>query len=213
MIQDKKLILGLDVSTTCIGCSLMLVDGDDKKILKVTSISPKINKKIKGVESLFLKKQIFEDEFLIQYKDYGITDVVIEAPLVKANNVNVVVTLLQFNGMISDSIYRLLGIVPAYISSYDSRKYAFNQLMAKRKFNKKGERISEAQLKRSEPVLFGEYPIDCEKKRVIFDLISEQFPEIEWSVDKNNELVKTTFDSSDSLCCILGWLNKQKEII
>ena len=55
MENEKKLILGLDVSTTTIGCCLMLTDGVKKEIIKVTSVSPKVDKKIKGIESLFIK--------------------------------------------------------------------------------------------------------------------------------------------------------------
>lgn len=69
--------------------------------------------------------------------------------------------------MISDSVYRILGIVPEYISSYDARKYAFPELMAIRKFNKKGEEYSKDKIltaiKKNKLVLFGEYPFDCDK--------------------------------------------------
>jgi hypothetical protein len=50
--------------------------------------------------------------------------VVIEEPLLQSNNVNTVATLLRFNGMISKSVFDTLG-VPDFISSYDARKYSF----------------------------------------------------------------------------------------
>lgn len=208
-MSEKKLILGLDVSTKTTGIVLMLVEGDEKKIILVTHCAPKISAKIKGMESLFLKKNIFEDEFLKKYLDIGITHVIIEEPLIYGPNAKAVAPLLRFNALISDSIYRLLGIVPDYISSYDARSNAFPELMAKRKFNKKGEKISESQLKKSEPVLFGDFG-DIDKKQVILDKVSDVFPDIEWLLDKNNEKVKESYDSSDAICCVLGWLNKNK---
>ena len=56
--EEKKLILGLDVSTATIGVTLMLVEGDKKTLVELTHCSPKTDKNIKGVESLFIKKQI-----------------------------------------------------------------------------------------------------------------------------------------------------------
>lgn len=209
-MENKKVILGLDVSTATIGICLMLCDGEEYKIAKLTHIAPKISSKITGIESLCLKKNIFETEFLNQYKDYGITDVVIEEPLLGSNNINTVATLLRFNGMISDSVYRILNVVPKYISSYDSRKYAFPELMAVRKFDKKGNPYPDKKIKKNNPVLFGDYPWDIDKKQVILDKVSEKYPDIEWIYNKKSELKKENFDSSDSVCCVLGFLGKEK---
>ena len=41
---------------------------------------------------------------------------VIEEPLPSSQNVSTVNTLLKFNGMISESVYELTGVVPKYIS-------------------------------------------------------------------------------------------------
>ena len=207
-MEKDRIILGLDVSTTTIGISLMSYkNGEIPKILKLTHISPKVNKGIKGIEALCLKKNIFENEFLIQYKDFNITDVVIEEPLMRSNNVYTVATLLRFNGMVSDSVYRLLGVVPTYISSYDSRRYAFPELMAVRKFDKKGEPYNESKIKRNKPVLFGEYPWDIDKKQIVLDKVSELYPDIEWIYNKKGNLKKENFDSSDAICCVLALIN------
>ncbi len=211
-MEKDRIILGLDVSTTTIGISLMSYkNGEPPKILKLTHISPKINKEIKGIEALCLKKNIFENEFLIQYKDFNITDVVIEEPLMRSNNVYTIATLLRFNGMVSDSVYRLLGVVPTYISSYDSRKYAFPELMAVRKFDKKGEPYNDSKIKKNKPVLFGEYPWDIDKKQIVLDKVSELYPDIEWIYSKNGNLKKENFDSSDAICCVLALLNMEKK--
>lgn len=209
-MENKRVILGLDVSTATIGICLMLCEGDNAEIAKLTHITPKISSKIKGIESLFIKKNIFETEFLHQYENYGITDVVIEEPLLSSNNIYTVATLLRFNGMISDSVYRILGVVPQYISSHDSRKYAFPELVAIRKFDKKGNPYTENKIKKNKPVLFGEYPWDIDKKQVILDKVSERYPNVEWIYDKNGELKKESFDSSDSVCCVLGFLGMEK---
>lgn len=210
MSNKNEIVMGLDISTKCIGVAIY--DLNNKKIIEITHVAPKIDSKIKGIEQLFLKKRVFEEKFLLEYADKGITKVVIEEPLLRSNNVNTVDILSKFNGMISDSVYRILGIVPEYISSYDARKYAFPELMAIRKFNKKGEEYSKDKIltaiKKNKLVLFGGYPFDCDKKLILWNKISELYPYIPWVYDKKGELKKENFDASDALVTCLAICNK-----
>ena len=161
-----------------------------------------------------MKKNIFKNEFLSKWKDFGINRVVIESPLLSSNNVNTVATLLQFNGMISECIYDTLNIIPDYITSYDARSYAFPELFSIRKFNKKGDILDKKtilnNIKKNHAVLFGSYVFDCAKKEIIWNKISEIFPDINWLYNKKNELKKENFDASDALTAIIGFLNLKK---
>lgn len=218
MEEDKniRIILGIDISTACLGVSLVKYENDEVEVLKISHVKPKISKKIKGTEALFLKAKQFKEQFIEQYKNFGLTDIVIEEPLPNSQNNNTVTTLLRFNGMISQSIYEATGIVPKYISSYDARKYAFPELMSIRRYNKKGEQYDEKKIKRSlknnELVLFGSFPFDCQKKHIVWNKISEMFPDIQWEYNKNGDLKTENFDASDSLVCVLGYVNKEKYI-
>lgn len=212
-IKYPRIIMGLDVSTVCIGVSIIadFGNGDTPEIVKITHVSPKVSSKIKGIEALLIRNKIFENEFLPTLKDIGITDVVIEEPLLSSNNSYTVGTLLRFNGMICDSIYRVLGIVPVFISSYDARTYSFPDLMSLRKFNKKGEELSLKQIKKSlkehHVVLFGAYPYDVDKKTVMMNKVNELYPGIEWITNKNGEVKKENYDACDSLVCALAYVN------
>lgn len=210
-----RYILGLDISTACIGVCLIKDDGINKpEILYLGHKTPKIPRKIKGIEALFLRKQIFEDEFIKEIaSSYTITDVVIEEPLLSSNNVNTVATLLRFNGMISESIYRIIGIVPNFISSYDARLFSFPELVSLRKYNKKGveypsKHIDKA-IKDNNIVLFGSYPFDIDKKGVMMNMVNELYNDapIEWILNKNNELKKENYDACDALICALAYVN------
>lgn len=212
--NGKKIAIGLDVSTSTIGVCIVLDDETDYgKILELTHISPKVSNKIKGVEQLFLKKKIFED-FIVKFKDFGIDEVVIEEPLLRSNNVNTVGTLLRFNGMISDCVYNILGIVPNYISSYDARKYSFPNLMSIRKFGKDEKQYDYnkilKEIQQCKMVLFGDYPWAIDKKTVIQGNVSEIFPDVPWIYNKKGELKKENFDATDAYVACLGFLNKQK---
>ena len=210
-----RFVLGLDVSTACIGVCVLKDNGDDKpEIMYLSHKTPKIPKKIKGIEALFLRKQIFEDEFVKEVSSaFPITDVVIEEPLISSNNANTVATLLRFNGMIAECVYRILGIVPSFISSYDARTYSFPQLVCIRKFNKKGEQYPlnhiKLALKNNNIVLFGAYPFDVDKKMVMMNMVNEMYGDgnIEWVYDANGELKKENYDACDSLVCALAYIN------
>lgn len=214
--NNKNILMGLDISTTCIGICLLEYDETTPygKIIELTHVNPKVSKKVNKIESLFLKKRIFQEEFLSLWKNKGITRVIIESPLLQSNNVNTVGTLLQFNGMISDCVYDVLGIVPEYISSYDARKYSFPELLDVRKFAKNGEQYKCEKIvnsiKKNNFTLFGAFPWDIDKKTVIQNKVAELFPNINWLYDKHNELKKENFDACDAYVACLGHLNKEK---
>ena len=211
-IKYPRIIMGLDVSTACIGVSIVADFGEGKpEILKITHISPKVSSKVKGIEALLIRKSIFEKEFLPTLIEFGITDVIIEEPLLSSNNSYTVGTLLRFNGMICDSVYKVLGIVPKFISSYDARTYSFPELMAIRKLNKKGDEIGVTQIKKSlrdnHVVLFGAYPYDIDKKVVMMNKVNELYPNIDWILNKDGEVKKENYDACDSLVCVLAYIN------
>jgi hypothetical protein len=203
-------IIGLDVSTKTIGISL--IDSNNGKLYELTHITPKIKPLPKNnLETLFKKAECFKD-FIERYIDADVDYVVIEEPLLSSNNSYTVATLLRYNGIISKITYDVLGILPTFISSYESRKNAFPELMEKRKFNKKGEKLSDKNIERNEPVLFGGYPFDIDKKMVVWEKVSEKEPQVKWSYDKHGFLSKECFDMSDAYTCGLAFFNIKKII-
>lgn len=207
-----RIIMGLDVSTTCIGVSIIADFGKDRpEILKITHISPKVPNDTNGIEALLIRKDLFETEFLKTLTDIGITDVVIEEPLLSSNNSYTVGTLLRFNGMICDSIYRVLGVIPHFISSYDARTYSFPELLSVRKYNKKGGELDAIQIQKlikdNRVVLFGSYPYDIDKKVIMMNKVNEMYPNIEWITNRSGELKKENYDACDSLVCALAYVN------
>lgn len=225
--MENNIILGLDISTKCTGVSIAYVDENNNvKPLVVTHLRSKISTKIKGVETLFLKCNLFMEKLeqilnnnnlLLNVDDKKvtkITKVVIEEPLMSSNNQNTVATLLRYNGMVAYRVYNLLNIVPEFISSYDARMYGVPSLMAVRKYNKAGKVHSFNKIRKAvntdELVLFGAYPFDCAKKLILWNYVSELFPDIQWVYNKKGELSNENFDASDSLICVLGYVNKVK---
>jgi len=191
--KDSPKILGLDVSTKTTG--ICLFDIESKELLELTHISPKVKTDSK-IEELLLKAEVFREK-IKTYVGMGITTVVIEEPLLNSNNVYTVGTLMRYNTLICKEVYDILGVVPEFITTYNSRKFAFPHLV---KQNDKGKFV-----------LFGGYPKDIDKKVIIWELVAKREPQITWLYTKNNTLKKENFDSSDAYTCALGYL-KSKEI-
>ena len=193
-LKNSPKVLGLDISTKTTGWSLF--DIKTQELLELTHFSPVIKPKVDDkIEELLIKVKMFEEK-LKNYVGLGITKVVIEEPLLNSNNVWTVGTLLRYNSMISKSIYDILGIVPSYISTYNSRKYAWPDLIQKNDKDKY--------------VLFGGLPKDIDKKEIIWKKVSDKEPQITWLFTKNNTLKKECFDMADSYTCVLGYMKEQK---
>ena len=193
--KDSPKVLGLDVSTKTIGWSLF--DIESGNLLELTHISPVPKPKVENkIEELLLKAQIFREK-LLSYKELGIQYVVIEEPLLNSNNVYTVSTLMRFNTLICKEVYDVLGVVPEFISTYNSRKFAFPHLVQE---NDKGKFV-----------LFGGMPKDIDKKVVIWELVAKKEPQIVWGYTKNNTIKKENFDQTDAYAAALGFM-KMKEI-
>jgi RNase H-fold protein (predicted Holliday junction resolvase) len=193
-LKESPKVLGLDVSTKTIGWALF--DIQSQELLELTHISPIPKPKEENkIKELLLKGEIFRTK-LLEYKDMGITKVIIEEPLLNSNNVYTVQTLLRFNTLITKEIYDILEVVPDFISTYNSRKFAFPELT---QLNDKGKYV-----------LFGGLPKDIDKKMIIWDLIAKKEPQITWLYTRNNTLKKENFDQTDAYCCVIGHMKQEK---
>jgi RNase H-fold protein (predicted Holliday junction resolvase) len=193
--KDSPKVLGLDVSTKTVGVALF--DIQSAELLELTHVSPVPKPKVENkIEELILKGKIFRQK-LETYVGLGIKYVVIEEPLLNSNNVYTVGTLMRFNTLVCKEVYDVLGVVPEFISTYNSRKFAFPELVQE---NDKGKFV-----------LFGGLPRTIDKKNIIWDLVAKREPQVTWLYTKNSTLKKENFDMTDSYTCALGYM-KMKEI-
>jgi len=194
-IKNSPKVLGLDISTKTIGWALF--DIKTQELLELTHVSPR--PKSKDTEEnkmleLILKSEIFKTK-LEDYKKLGIVSVIIEEPLLNSNNVYTIQPLLRFNTLICKTIYDIIGIVPEFISTYNSRKFAFPELV---KENDKKKHV-----------LFGGLPKDVDKKMVIWELVAKREPQIQWQYTRNQTLKKENFDQTDAYTCVLGYMRSK----
>jgi RNase H-fold protein (predicted Holliday junction resolvase) len=194
-LKNKPKILGLDVSSKTIGWALF--DMTSSMLLEASHFTPKIKPQPEDkIEELLMKAEAFK-KHLEKYRDYGIVKVIIEEPLLNSNNSFTVGTLMRYNSMILKECYDVFHVVPAFISTYNARKFAFPDLV---RDNGKGKYV-----------LFGGYPKDIDKKHIIWEHVNAVCPEINWIRDKNGNLKKESYDISDSVTCVIGYINMIKK--
>ena len=193
-LKNSPKVLGLDISTKTIGWALF--DIQTQELLELTHVSPrpKIDKDEDKLKELLLKSEIFAEK-LKEYKNLGIVRIIIEEPLLNSNNVYTIQTLLRFNSFVFKEIYNILEIVPEFISTYNSRKFAFPDL------------VQENDKKKH--VLFGGLPKDVDKKMIIWEKVAKREPQIKWLYTKNNTLKKENFDQTDAYTCALGFMRSK----
>jgi hypothetical protein len=193
-LKNSPKVLGLDISTKTIGWALFEIQ--TQQLLELTHVSPrpKMVDSEDKLKELLLKSEIFAEK-LKEYKNLGIVRVIIEEPLLNSNNVYTIQTLLRFNSFVFKEIYNILGIVPEFISTYNSRKFAFPEL------------VQENDKKKH--VLFGGLPKDIDKKMIIWEKVAKREPQIKWLYTKNNTLKKENFDQTDAYTCALGFMRSK----
>lgn len=193
--KNKPKILGLDISTKTIGFALFDISGSE--LLELTHFSPKVKPQPEDkIEELIKKSDAFRSH-LEKYKNVGITRIIIEEPLLQSNNIYTVGTLLRYNTLILKACYDILGILPTFISTYNSRKYAFPSLVGK---NDKGRNV-----------LFGGYPKDIDKKHIVWEHVNAVCPNVNWLYTKTGSLKKENYDMADAATCVIGYINMIKE--
>jgi hypothetical protein len=193
--KNKPKILGLDISTKTIGFALFDMTGSE--LLELTHVSPKIKPQPENkIEELIKKSEVFK-KHIENYKNIGITKIIIEEPLLQSNNIYTVGTLLRYNTLILKACYDVIGVLPTFISTYNSRKYAFPNLVGK---NEKGR-----------SVLFGGYPKDIDKKHLIWEHVNSVCPNVNWIYGKTGILKKENYDMADAATCVIGYVNMIKQ--
>jgi hypothetical protein len=105
------MILGLDLSTVCVGWCILT---EDEKYIDIGHLD------IKKQKSLYEKLDKFS-ELIHELKEKYVNLIpFVEAPLFGSNNQNVVNLLQRANGMYCLELYRILKVKPILISNKDA---------------------------------------------------------------------------------------------
>lgn len=127
--SENDYILALDISTSCIGYTVMNGDG---KLIELNCV------KFKDKLTIFEKLEEFK-KATEYFKKFTIKYIAIEEPLKKFmgkfSSATTIALLNFFNGMISSYLYLEFGMEPFYFNVNNARKLAFPGLKVEREGN------------------------------------------------------------------------------
>ena len=178
-MDGVRIILGMDISTTCCGVSILKYNTHtgEKEIMYIGSVKFKTQKGLTTEDSLFVKSRQFTEDFINKYKD--IFDAISVAP--------------QYISSYDARKYAFPTLMS--VRRYDKKDEPYSI-----------DKVRKA-IKKNELTPFGGYTYSTDKKYVLWELINKSYDGIVWQYNKNGELKKENFDASDSLVAILGWIN------
>jgi Holliday junction resolvasome RuvABC endonuclease subunit len=111
------MILGLDISTTMVGCAI--IDPSTKKLVRCE------NWDISKLEKIYEKSETIGAEISTLRSDYNIEHVFVETALKKflpgRSRADTIIKLAKFNGIVSWLCYECLDIYPTYINVNTAR--------------------------------------------------------------------------------------------
>lgn len=113
------MILGLDISTSCVG--IAIVDPETKMLISTEAID------LKKIESVFEKAEVVGATLWQISRQNKITDVFIETALKRfipgRSNADTIIKLAKFNGVVSFLAFDSFGVEPSYLNVNTARSY------------------------------------------------------------------------------------------
>lgn len=172
-------VIGIDLSTNWIGISLLEINPEKRDTLRIVK-ADFLN--LEKTKNLIDKAILVKDFFFNNYKEEEINYIFIEEPLQNFSsgfsNINTLMKLSKFSGIVSFILYVMLGIEPQFLHPSSARKLAWGTIPSEEK----------------------------NKKLYIYNKVIEKFPEFSKYVvmKKTKSGIPTiadhpTFDLSDSI--------------
>lgn len=185
--NKTTLILGLDISSTAIGVTLM-----DKNSLVLDIFAIELNKK----GDLIDKSIKFRDEMLKIKDKIGdiIPLIVVEEPLMGSQNPSTNNVLHQFNGMCRLILYSIFETKPIMVSVSDLRKEFCPEFIVKKQHRDGSV---------TETLTFPAHLKDKKKEYIHSKVIKQCFSDNLLQYNKNGKLKDCCMDISDSY--IVAW--------
>lgn len=196
------MIVGFDISSSCIGVAIFHEDGS---LEHIEHLLLKTDKNVLPENRYLPKGQMFQTYIKKLKEKYIITKVLVEEPLPSSNNSNTVNILLKFNGICSWLIHQELNIIPEFLSIRDIRKKVCPE-------------FTRIEYKKGEKKEIHYIPKHIDKKVYIFEKVKKKYPDLEWFYTRNNTLKKENYDMTDAVAIIWAYfitedMNFEKEFL
>lgn len=196
-MEEKEYILGLDVSTSCIGICLYENLGDEGKLIMLNHLEPKVKENTR-LDRIKSKADLSINKIIETYGDFNIKRIIVEKPLMNSLNQKTALTLALFNEYLTYYLGEQFELEIDFITVHNSRKYALPELLGgdSRMWSDFPKEV--AGLKKSKWSKF-----------LIMYLVSQRYPDVVWLMNNNLKVCKKNFDRADSIVATLGFMVKE----
>jgi len=197
--NNRKYVLGLDVSTSTIGVSLFEDLGDEGQLVLLTHFEPKLNPEPETqLERYIEKANLCIDKLFEDFKIYNISRIIVEKPLLNSASQKIAKALEMFNEYLTNKLSKLFKVKIDFVTVDEARRYGLPELV-----NQNG-------------VLMGDFPTKIAglkkgewNKFLIMYLISQRYKEVSWLLNGNLKVNTKNFDRADAIVAVLGFMQKQ----
>lgn len=193
-MENKKYILGLDVSTSCIGVTIFEDLGDCGELVVLNHLEPKV-KTDTYIEKLIAKAELCINKLYENYKDFNIVRIIIEKPLKNSKNQKTALMLEMFNEYFSHHLGLKFGLEVEFITVHNARKYGLPELLGDN-----GRMWSDFP-KKVANMTKGKW-----SKFLIMYLVSQRYKNVVWLLNNNLKISKKNFDRADAIVAVLGYM-------
>lgn len=200
-MEQKKYILGLDVSTSTIGISLFEDLGKEGRLVVLTHFEPTITPNPPTqLEKLIEKAELCLDKIKedFHFEKYNITKIIVEEPLYNSINQKTAKILEIFNEYFTYKLGKFYNLKIDFITVHNARKFGLSELIGKN-----GKLMSEF------PNSIAGLKKTAWNKFLIMYLISQRYKSITWLLNNNLKINKKNFDRADAIVTALGYMIKE----
>ena len=193
-MEDKKYVLGLDVSTSCIGIGLFEDLGDEGKLILLNHLEPKVKEET-SLERIKSKADLCIQKITEDYKDFNITRIIVEQPLLNSKNQKTALTLALFNEYLTYHLGKAFELEVDFITVHNARKFGLPELVGQNgrmwsDFPKEVAGLSKSNW----------------SKFLIMYLVSQRYKDVVWLLNNNLKINKKNFDRADAIVVVLGFM-------
>lgn len=195
MKSRDKLILGIDLSTSCAGFALFKEDGE---LVELTHAQPKHDYKFENkMEDLYYKAQMLRD-FVIEkgWHKQRIVTIVIEAPMISPATIKSSAMLNKFHGIFYSFLREIFGDKASivYISEKDARRAAMPEIS------------EDGKLWRGIPKQIKGQKIGKYRKLIVMLQMAKRYPNVKWMLTNNKTINTKNYDQADAMVTALGYM-------
>lgn len=195
MKTRDKLLMGIDLSTSCVGFAIFNYEGE---LIELTHAQPKHDFNFNNkMEDLYYKAQMLKD--FIEDKGWSkerIEKIVIEAPMISSATIMSSAMLNKFHGIFYCFLKEIFSekVDILYIGEKDARRHAIPEILL------------DGKLWSAVPKTIRGHKIGKYRKLIVMLQMAKRYPDVKWMLTNNKTINNKNYDMADAMTTAYGYM-------